>query len=127
MDDRRISRWKRWLSLRGYGLVTSALFGATTSPESMRARFERFGLSRERLLRRHPDLVFEDHRVGGLDIESVRATASPTCAILHLHGGAFAFGSPRSYRARAIRISHRSEAEVFVPDYRLAPEHPYPA
>ena len=32
----------RWLSLRAYGLVTSVLFGATTPPRKMRARFERF-------------------------------------------------------------------------------------
>lgn len=128
MNDRRTSRWKRWLSLRGYGLVTSALFRAETPPDKMRARFERFGsTSRAALQRKHPKLVFADHRVGRLEIESVRAVDSPSCAMIYLHGGAFVFGSPRSYRERAMRISHRCRAEVFVPDYRLAPEHPFPA
>jgi acetyl esterase/lipase len=36
-------------------------------------------------------------------------------------------GSPASYRNRAMRLSYRCHAEVFVPAYRLAPEHPYPA
>ena len=36
-------------------------------------------------------------------------------------------GSPDSYRSRAMRLSYRCGAEVFVPAYRLAPEHPYPA
>ena len=36
-------------------------------------------------------------------------------------------GSPASYRNRAMRVSYRCNAEVFVPAYRLAPEHPYPA
>ncbi len=36
-------------------------------------------------------------------------------------------GSPASYRNRAMRLSYRCNAEVFVPGYRLAPEHAYPA
>ena len=116
---------KRWLSLRAYGLVTSALFRPTTPPEKMRARFERFAAASTAALRRKfPRLVFERHALG---MESVRAVESPRCAILHLHGGAFVMGSTRSYRNRAMRLSYRCNAEVFVPEYRLAPEHPYPA
>lgn len=126
--SRTLSPWKRWLSLRGYGLVTSTLFGATTSPLTMRARFERLSrVPRERMQRKFPKLAFGDHAAGGLAIESVRAVESPACVILYLHGGAFFMGSPASYRNRAMRLSYRCNAEVFVPDYRLAPEHPYPA
>lgn len=122
------SRWIRWLSLRGYGIVTSSLFGATTPPLKMRARFERFArVSREALQRKFPKLVFEDHRVDGLDVEAIRAVESPKRVVLNLHGGAFFMGSPASYRNRAMRLSFRLDAEVFVPSYRLAPEHPYPA
>jgi epsilon-lactone hydrolase len=122
------SPWIRWLSLRGYGLVTSSLFGATTPPLKMRARFERFArVSREALQRKFPKLVFEDHRVDGLDVEAIRAVESPKRVVLNLHGGAFFMGSPASYRNRAMRLSFRLDAEVFVPNYRLAPEHPYPA
>ena len=118
----------RWLSLRGYGLVTSALFGATTSPLKMRARFERLStVSRERLQRKYPKVAFANHAAGQLAIESVCATESPARAILYLHGGAFFMGSSASYRNRAMRLSYRCNAEVFVPNYRLAPERPYPA
>jgi monoterpene epsilon-lactone hydrolase len=123
-----LSRWKRWLSLRAYGLVTSTLFGATTPPVTMRRRFERFSrVSRQAMQRRFPKLVFADHAVNGLAIESVCAVEAPARVILYLHGGAFFMGSPASYRNRAMRLSYRCQAEVFVPDYRLAPEHPYPA
>jgi acetyl esterase/lipase len=123
-----LSRWKRWLSLRAYGLVTSMLFGATTTPMRMRGRFDRFSrVSRQALQRKFPELVFGDHVVDGLAIESVCAVESPLRVILYLHGGAFFMGSPASYRNRAMRLSYRCQAEVFVPDYRLAPEHPYPA
>ena len=119
---------KRWLSLRGYGLVTSTLFGATTPPLKMRARFERLSrVSRKKMQRKFPKLVFGDHAVGEVAIESVCALQSPARVILYLHGGAFFMGSPASYRNRAMRLSYRCNAEVFVPDYRLAPEHPYPA
>ncbi len=122
------SRFKRWLSLRAYGLVTSTAFGATTSPQKMRARFERFGrVSRRTLQKKHPKLAFEDHGADGLLVESVRAIDSPRCVLLHLHGGGFFMGSPESYRDRAMRLSFRLDAEVFVPAYRLAPEHRYPA
>jgi monoterpene epsilon-lactone hydrolase len=118
----------RWLSLRLYGLVTSTLFRPRTAPATMRARFERFGkTSRKAMQRKFPELVFEDHGIGSLAMESVRAVESPRCTILHLHGGAFVMGSPQSYRERAKRLSYQCHAEVFVPDYRLAPEHPYPA
>ena len=93
----------------------------------MRARFERFArVSRRVLRKKFPKIVFEDHRADGLVIESVRAVESPKRVILHLHGGGFFMGSPASYRNRAMRLSFRLEAEVFVPAYRLAPEHPYP-
>jgi acetyl esterase/lipase len=125
---RTVGQLKRWLSLRGYGLVTSALFGAATPPLKMRARFERFArMSRRALTHKRPSLVFEDHRTSDLVLESVRAVEAPARVLLHFHGGAFFMGSAASYRERAARLCHRLEAEVFVPDYRLAPEHPYPA
>ena len=118
----------RWLSLRAYGAVTRTLFRPTTRPQTMRRRFERFGqTSRAAMLARHPAVVFGDHHAGPLAIESVRATPSPGRRLLYLHGGAYVMGSPASYRSRAIRLSWRCDAEVFVPDYRLAPEHPFPA
>ena len=123
-----MSALKRWLSLRGYGLVTSTLFGATTPPLKMRARFERLSrVSRKKVQRKFPKIVFGDHGAGEVVIESVCALESPARVILYLHGGAFFMGSPASYRNRAMRLSYRCNAEVFVPDYRLAPEHPYPA
>ena len=119
---------KRWLSLRGYGFVTSTFFGATTPPLKMRARFERLScVSRMKMRRKFPNIVFGDYVAGEVPIESVCALESPARVILYLHGGAFFMGSPASYRNRAMRLSYRCDAEVFVPDYRLAPEHRYPA
>ena len=119
---------EHWLSVRAYGVYTSALFRPDTAPARLRARFERWAsTSREELQRKYPRLCFQDHSLGPLGMERVCAVATPRCAILHLHGGAFCFGSIASYRQRAMRFSFRCDAEVFVPAYRLAPEHPFPA
>jgi len=48
-------------------------------------------------------------------------------AILHLHGGWFNWGSAQAFRNLVGHIAARTGVEAFVPDYRLAPEHPFPA
>jgi acetyl esterase/lipase len=47
--------------------------------------------------------------------------------VLYLHGGAYCVGSPRTHRALTGHLALRCAARVFAADYRLAPEHPFPA
>src|SRR5689334_142844 len=47
--------------------------------------------------------------------------------VVYVHGGGYCLGSPESHRPLAARIARRSGAELIVPRYRLAPEHPCPA
>jgi epsilon-lactone hydrolase len=47
--------------------------------------------------------------------------------ILYLHGGAYIAMSPRTHRAITSRLAAWSDASLFALDYRLAPEHPFPA
>ncbi len=47
--------------------------------------------------------------------------------MLYLHGGGYATGSARAYRGLVARIATAAGLRAVVPDYRLAPEHPYPA
>ncbi|WP_132110858.1 alpha/beta hydrolase [Actinocrispum wychmicini] len=47
--------------------------------------------------------------------------------LLYLHGGGFVCGSPRTHRQLAARISASTGLPVLLLDYRLAPEHPFPA
>jgi acetyl esterase/lipase len=53
--------------------------------------------------------------------------ARPARAILHMHGGWFNWGSAQAFRHLVGHIAVRSAADAFIPDYRLAPEHPFPA
>jgi len=48
-------------------------------------------------------------------------------AILYLHGGAFCLGNARSHRSVTTRLAAAAGLPVWVPEYRLAPEHPHPA
>jgi epsilon-lactone hydrolase len=47
--------------------------------------------------------------------------------VLHLHGGGFVIGSCSSHRPFASRLAAAVGGRVLVPDYRRAPEHPFPA
>lgn len=53
--------------------------------------------------------------------------ADENYAVLYLHGGGYNLGSPKTHREFAAHISNESCAKVLLPDYRLAPENPFPA
>ncbi|MBW8815945.1 MAG: alpha/beta hydrolase [Caulobacterales bacterium] len=48
-------------------------------------------------------------------------------ALLYLHGGAYTAGSPRSHRPLVARLAEAARTVAFAPDYRLGPEHRFPA
>jgi monoterpene epsilon-lactone hydrolase len=71
-------------------------------------------------------------------IERVSAPAAPAewlrppsavagRVVLYLHGGGYVIGSPRSHRHLAAAIASAGAANALLLDYRLAPEHPFPA
>lgn len=69
---------------------------------------------------------------GGADEPSVRGEwlvreGGAPRTILYLHGGGYYFCSPRTHRAITFGLATRADADVFSLDYRLAPEHPFPA
>jgi len=65
---------------------------------------------------------------GGVAGEFVATAASrPDRHVLFLHGGGYATGSPGLYRHFTWRIATAARARVLAIDYRLAPEHPFPA
>jgi len=81
--------------------------------------------------RLHP--VPDDVRVSEVTTDGVPAhwLAAPGAdagrVLLFLHGGGYEFGSLRSDGELAARLGRASGMRVLFPEYRLAPEHPFPA
>ena len=65
---------------------------------------------------------------GGVTAEWVTAEeASDSRVVLYFHGGGYIIGSPRTHRAMMAHLSRDAASRVLALDYRLAPEHPFPA
>ena len=87
-----------------------------------------------RLTRASGGTTLEAGSAGGVKGEWLRprrssdipsSTTAPA-SILYLHGGGYCVGAPRTYRALTSRLARAAGLPVFVADYRLAPEHPFP-
>ena len=99
-------------------------WGEGTTPEQMRADFEawceRFPDAREASITRVS--------AGGVPADQIEPPGLATSrVVLFLHGGGYSLGSARSHRALGKRIAFAARARVVLPDYRLAPEHVFPA
>jgi epsilon-lactone hydrolase len=74
------------------------------------------------------DVAYEASSVGGIaGVWCLPKAAQSRAAILYLHGGGYMVGSAHAYRHFAGQFAARVGVATFVPDYRLAPEHPFPA
>ncbi len=74
------------------------------------------------------DVTFAADTVGGIPgLWAKPARSHKGAAILHVHGGWFNLGTARAYRNFVGHIAASAGADAFIPEYRLAPEHPFPA
>ena len=55
------------------------------------------------------------------------ASAAQEKVVLYLHGGGYIAGSADTHRALCASLSQKTEAKILFPEYRLAPENPFPA
>lgn len=102
-------------------------------PKLLRPNFDpaRFRVTLDRDMGKNP--IAKDVEVVAAQHEGVSgewllpAACNSKRIVLYSHGGGYLFGSPLSYRAFTTRLAVACNARVFVLDYRLAPEHPFPA
>lgn len=77
---------------------------------------------------RHYLVRTEFMQIGGMPAACFRPRRGPVRgSILFLHGGGYCFGSIKMYRDLAARLAEAASARVVVPEYRLSPEHRFPA
>ena len=99
--------------------------------KEIKKRVEESRAGLEELSRLAP--LFKDAKLENIDAGGVPAAwmitpgVTKDRAILYLHGGGYIEGSITSHQDLAHRISKASETRVLILDYRLAPEHPFPA
>jgi monoterpene epsilon-lactone hydrolase len=97
---------------------------ASLTVDERRAQYDRA----ERVFPTPADVVVEPVRAMERPAEWLRPPDVRTdAAVLYLHGGGYVIGSPRSHRHLAAAIARAAGTAALVPDYRLAPEHPFPA
>lgn len=72
-------------------------------------------------------------RIESLSLDGIPALsiepqgATPDSTVLYFHGGCFVVGSAQASAGLAANLARKTGARVISVDYRLAPEHPYPA
>lgn len=81
-----------------------------------------------RLLKRAFGVSLQVTTVNGLGAEWLRPKGAPDGKVLlYLHGGAYLVGSCRTHRQLVSHIARAAGINALVPEYRLAPEYPFPA
>ncbi|HEV2237077.1 MAG TPA: alpha/beta hydrolase [Ktedonobacterales bacterium] len=107
-----------------YGYLNRERGGPPRPFPEQRAALERTA----RLGIRPRGTVAEAVAAGGVPAEWVSVpTSAPDRVLLYLHGGSYTIGSPRSHRALVAQIARAAGVRALALDYRLAPEHRFPA
>lgn len=111
---------------RATRFLLQPVLSGTLSPERQRKRLG-FITNLMKFLAPRGTLVSQQ-MLGGVPTEWVENIHSGVQGyMLFLHGGAYAIGSPQSHRNLTAHLAKRCSLRVAAIDYRLAPEHPFPA
>ncbi len=129
-------------SLPGSLSFRARLFGATTSAIMLpllrkgmagASTRKRIALICKLIARVPRGTRIETSVMGGVPVETIsnengsHENGRVDATFLYLHGGAYVAGSPASHRGLLAQLARVSGCRIVAADYRLAPEHPYPA
>ncbi|WP_405835778.1 alpha/beta hydrolase [Streptomyces sp. NBC_01518] len=75
-----------------------------------------------------PDVTMTSTTLGGVPVAAITVDGvEPRHVVLYFHGGVYVLGDAAGAAGLAAQVGRRTSAKVYSVDYRLAPEHPYPA
>ncbi|MFJ6086928.1 alpha/beta hydrolase [Streptomyces sp. NPDC092369] len=75
-----------------------------------------------------PEVSVKSGALGGVPVTEITVEGvEPRHVVLYFHGGVYVLGDALSAAGLASQVGRRTGAKAFSVDYRLAPEHPYPA
>jgi monoterpene epsilon-lactone hydrolase len=96
--------------------------------DGMRAFLDKTGAASGRLAPPASGCRIANGELGGLPTREFHpAHAQPGRTVLYLHGGGFLMYARSAYDGFVSRLADKLLAHTIIPDYRLAPEHPFPA
>jgi acetyl esterase len=72
-------------------------------------------------------VAISDHVANGVPVRIYRGAASPAPTVIYCHAGAFVLGNLDTDHRQCVELARRGQCTVVSVNYRLAPEHPYPA
>lgn len=93
------------------------------SVEEIRAGFEQTGAA----FPAPPDVAIEKVSANGVPAEWLTPPSAGEGVLLYLHGGGYVIGSINTHRGLVATIAKAASVRALIIDYRLAPEHPFPA
>ncbi|WP_228739480.1 alpha/beta hydrolase [Marinobacter arenosus] len=70
---------------------------------------------------------FENDTIAGIPVTRSRFGTDSSGVVLYLHGGGYVIGSSNTHRGLTGHLAKTTGCQIITPDYRLAPEHPFPA
>ncbi|HKD65547.1 MAG TPA: alpha/beta hydrolase [Candidatus Binataceae bacterium] len=114
------------MSLQQLESLIQKLKAVPVDPTASFAR--RRGAMEKAAFRLDADIKAEPVTANGVPAEWITAPNADTGRnVLYLHGGGYTIGSIKTHRCLAGWVSRAAQARVLIIDYRLAPEHPFPA
>lgn len=127
MSRQSASFWARFANRVLMRLVK----GKTPKPRTV-ARMRDGARKMDRIFRlynllRRGHLGWRQIELGGVPVSWRNMQTQPTRVLLHIHGGSFTMYPREAYLPYANDMARKLNCAVCMPDYRLAPEHPFPA
>ncbi|UTY32830.1 alpha/beta hydrolase fold domain-containing protein [Treponema putidum] len=110
--------------------------------KELKKKFKKAILSRkhtiDELRFEYDDILYSPHMPNNVDISETEFRGIKTDilrpemaisgrAILYIHGGSFISGTKKAYRSFCAGLAHEASADLYLPEYKPAPEHPFPA